>query len=102
MDKIVLSRDKDGLAVTNVPHNVKRHSPTGFEWNYFGSGPSDLALNILLQFTDEETADALYQRYKADVISQIPHKGGEIEAKDVRKWISNHMYLRNPSEDQES
>ena len=32
---------------TNVPHLVVHHSPTGYEWGYGGSGPADLALNIL-------------------------------------------------------
>jgi len=31
---------------TNVPHNIVYHSPTGFEWGYGGSGPSELALNL--------------------------------------------------------
>ncbi len=31
---------------TNVPHYAVRHSPSGFEWGYAGSGPSDLALNL--------------------------------------------------------
>lgn len=28
-------------------HRIVYHSPTGFEWGYAGSGPADLALNIL-------------------------------------------------------
>lgn len=31
---------------TNVPHNIVYHSPTGFEWGYGGSGPTELALNL--------------------------------------------------------
>lgn len=30
-----------------LPHAVK-HSPTGFEWGYGGSGPSDLARSLLI------------------------------------------------------
>ncbi len=37
----------DGQAYTNVPHLVIHHSPNGFGWGYAGSGPSDLALNII-------------------------------------------------------
>lgn len=30
------------------PQRVVYHSPDGYEWGYGGSGPSDLALNMLL------------------------------------------------------
>jgi hypothetical protein len=43
---VILKRDEQGTA-TNVPHLVVHHSPTGFEWGYGGSGPADLALNIV-------------------------------------------------------
>lgn len=38
---------RSGTPYTNVPHSVVSHSPSGFEWGYGGSGPHDLALNIL-------------------------------------------------------
>ena len=37
----------NGILHTNVPHLVVHHSPSGFEIGYAGSGPADLALNIL-------------------------------------------------------
>lgn len=33
--------------LTNVPHHVVHHSPSGFEFGYGGSGPADLAPNLL-------------------------------------------------------
>ena len=36
-----------GDVATNVPHIVVSHSPDGYEFGYGGSGPSDLALNIV-------------------------------------------------------
>jgi len=30
------------------------HSPSGFEWGYGGSGPAQLALALLLDYTDDE------------------------------------------------
>jgi hypothetical protein len=44
----------NNFAATNVPHLVMMHSVTGFSWGYRGSGPYDLALNIIewyLRFT---------------------------------------------------
>jgi hypothetical protein len=40
----VLKMTEDGIEP--LPH-VVRHSPTGFEWGYGGSGPADLALSIV-------------------------------------------------------
>lgn len=49
---------------TNVQRSVYRHSPTGFNYGYGGSGPADLALNILRMFTTPEKADRMYQDFK--------------------------------------
>lgn len=87
MQTIKLHRNDNGDAVTNVEHKKVYHSPSGFEWGYHGSGPADLALNILLIFTDEETANRLHQRFKREFIALIPHEGGEITHKEVIEWI---------------
>lgn len=52
--------------------SVYNHSPDGFSWGYGGSGPSQLALAILLDFTERATALANYQRFKWDVIALLP------------------------------
>lgn len=86
---VVLYREIDGTARATVEHAV-RHSPTGIEWGYAGSGPADLARSILLGFTDEGTADRLYQRFKAEVVAAVPRGGGVIRASDVRAWLAAH------------
>ena len=44
---------------------VRQHSPTGFEWGYMGSGPSQLALALLLDATGSaERSARLYQHFK--------------------------------------
>ena len=49
---IVCRRGADGTAVVEgIRQAWVWHSPTGFEWGYGGSGPADLALNILLAAT---------------------------------------------------
>jgi hypothetical protein len=52
------------------------HSPSGFEWGYGGSGPAQLALALLLDYTDDE-AFALdhYQEFKTEVVSQLDCAG---------------------------
>ncbi len=86
-DDVVLYRRIDGEACASVAH-VPRHSPTGIEWGYLGSGPADLARSVLLSLTDEPTAEALYQRFKADVVARVPRAGGVLRAADVRAWAA--------------
>jgi hypothetical protein len=53
---------------------VRRHSPTGFNWSYGGSGPAQLALAILLDlYPDRGTqwAESIYQEFKFKVIAQL-------------------------------
>jgi hypothetical protein len=88
-DDIVLYRDIDGTARASVTH-VVRHSPTGIEWGYSGSGPADLARSVLVALTDEATADQLYQAFKDQVVARVPFAGTVIKAADVRRWVAHH------------
>ena len=52
--------------------HIVRHSPTGLNWGYGGSGPADLALSILAHYLgDPEAVDSLYQQFKWDVIANL-------------------------------
>jgi hypothetical protein len=52
------------------------HSPSGFEWGYGGSGPAQLALALLLDYTgDEAFALDHYQKFKTEVVSQLECTG---------------------------
>jgi len=57
---------------------IVNHSPDGFNWSYCGSGCSQLALAILLEVYDKETAIKNYQEFKFDVISTLPPSNFEI------------------------
>ena len=55
---------------------LANHSPTGFEWGYGGSGPAQLALALLLDYTnDEEVALAHYTEFKNEAVSQLDCTG---------------------------
>jgi hypothetical protein len=44
---------------------LRNHSPTGFAWGYMGSGPSQLALALLLDYYgDEDYALRHYMKFK--------------------------------------
>lgn len=69
-----------------LPHTLARHSPTGFAWGYGGSGPADLALNVLLLFVDAFEAEHLYQAFKWDFVAPArPHT--LLRATAIRAWI---------------
>ena len=84
-DDVVLYREIDGTARASVPH-VPRHSPTGPEWGYCGSGPADLARSILLALVPDGDVDGLYQAFSAEVVARVPYAGGLIRAREVRWW----------------
>lgn len=104
--EIRLIRTPSGPKVEGVDQVVIWHSPTGFEWGYGGSGPADLALNILQEALRRKgyvgeiehlgrswaygRAVSLHQAFKWEVVCRIPHEGGTIYWEDIDKWLENH------------
>lgn len=85
---VILCRDAKGNTHTNIPILVIYHSPTGIEWGYAGSGPSDLALNILFVYLQNIFyALAYHQDFKAKYITNIPVDGGLIKKEDIIKYL---------------
>lgn len=89
--KDIVCRVVDGeQVVEGVEHVLVKHSPTGFAWGYGGSGPAELALNILYAVTgDEQLSDRLHQSFKWDFIATMPEEGGIIRIDDVKEWLKN-------------
>lgn len=77
-------------AHVNIPQPIVYHSPTGFEWGYGGSGPADLALNILALFVPLPEAWRLHQRFKFEVVGGLPHDGWALSGATVRAWITDY------------
>lgn len=91
--------------------DLANKSPTGFEWGYAGSGPSQLALAILadhfghrphfaetmdarkkdphLTNAPDELAYELHQQFKFDFIARIEDDTWETTTKQVRDWCLN-------------
>jgi len=84
---IVFSRGPSGRALVNIPQSLVYHSPTGFEWGYGGSGPAELALNILNLYVKPPEAFRLHQQFKEKFIVGMPNDGGVLKADKVREWI---------------
>lgn len=71
--------------------SVVNHSPDGFSWGYGGSGPSQLALAILLELMSKNKAVQLYQQFKVDVIANFPmDEDFEYPVGKILEWIKQH------------
>ena len=106
-------RDEDGTVHANVPHSVVWHSPSGFEVGYGGSGPADLALNVLNAFVPPGRSPSIdadgvehddspvkcyagqcsafaarhHQAFKVQFIATMHRDGGTLPARTIREWI---------------
>ena len=76
---------------------LANHSPSGFEWGYTGSGPAQLALALLLDYTDdEEVALAEYMAFKNEVVSQLECAGPEKRWRLTGSEIESTLGVNNP------
>lgn len=71
--------------------DLANHSPTGFEWGYLGSGPAQLALAILADFTNDETALSYYQYFKERFIAPIDADHFDIEGQAILDWLKERI-----------
>lgn len=66
---------------------LRNHSPDGFEWGYLGSGPSQLALALVLDATgDQPLALAAYQWFKHAVVNCWGDRWA-ISAAEIDRWV---------------
>lgn len=73
---------------TNVPRSIYKHSPTGYNFGYGGSGPSDFALNVCLAAgIHADVAYRHYQSVKWTFISGATGDRLEIDPNDVRVYV---------------
>lgn len=69
--------------------DLARHSPTGFEWGYAGSGPAQLALAILAWHcgSDEGRAIDLYQAFKFRVVASLPRQSWKLTRSEIESVL---------------
>lgn len=84
----VVAREDDSGRVHSLPlrRDVRNHSPAGFEWGYGGSGPAQLALAILSDVLGAATALEVYQRFKFEVVSNLPAARWELTREEILAW----------------
>lgn len=106
-----LIRSVSGAVCYNTPHYCVHHSPTGYNFGYAGSGPSDLALNTvehllhLMGYKGKRITDLfdgscfraawkLHQLFKDKFIATISRKeGGCVPYQDMVDWIQGHQQV---------
>lgn len=92
--------DADGNTTQLHPERsqaVKNHSPDGFNWGYWGSGPGQLALAILLEVTNNEAvALTCYQNFEEQFIATIDsqHTDWEIPEHEIIGWLAARGVVR--------
>jgi hypothetical protein len=88
---LVCRRLPDGRVACNLPQVIKHHSPTGFEIGYGGSGPADLALNVLRFLIPMDDAWRLHQVFKWRFISPMSSEGGRVPIEEIRAWLAEKL-----------
>lgn len=90
---------------TFLKQRIVQHSPDGFQWGYGGSGPADLALNMLYDYllrTHRKRAKILamdlHQSFKWDFIARHG-KELNVTGDDIEKWFGSAQILQRLSSD---
>jgi hypothetical protein len=91
----VVLRLVNGRPGTNVVQREVYHSPGGFAWGYEGSGPADLAYNVLLNYLPPPIAYHWHQDFKRDHVARVPEAGGVIKHEAIVSWIAEQA-TKNP------
>ena len=96
--------ERDGDIVGPLTHRAK-HSPSGMNWGYAGSGPADLARSILIHALQSPQCHRcddgcpycdkgfviqpeLCQNFKFEVIAKLPHnEKWDLPQAEVLEWV---------------
>jgi hypothetical protein len=78
----------DGTAL-NPRFDLKRLSPTGFEWTYEGDGPAQLALALLADhLRDDARALQLYAAFMRAVVAELDNSW-ELTSAEIDAALAN-------------
>jgi hypothetical protein len=86
---IVKVHDEDGTS-RDLPLrlDLRKHSPSGAEWGYGGSGPAQLVLALAADVLgDDEAAQDMYQQLKVKLVGRLPHDGWSLSEEQLRAAI---------------
>jgi hypothetical protein len=73
----------------NPRFDLWKHSPSGFEWGYGGSGPAQLALAILADYLrDDDRAVRLHGNFKTVVIADLPYRCWQLTGETIDQILA--------------
>tara|TARA_Y100000034_G_C6883773_1_gene405439 strand:+ start:1225 stop:1578 length:354 start_codon:yes stop_codon:yes gene_type:complete len=88
--QVVWREDDHGCKKLDPRNDLRDHSPDGFEWNYNGSGPAQLALAIVADHIHNDTeALRLYQHFKRAVIAHLPREQWQLTQYEVEEVLNS-------------
>ena len=92
-----------GACPPALRHHSSDDSTMTQSWGHFGSGPEDLALNVLAAYCPitaagktvklrdghlvSDRAERYHQVFKRDFLESLPEEGGVIIEADIRSWL---------------
>jgi hypothetical protein len=73
----------------NPRHDLRNHSPDGFNWGYSGSGPTQLALAILADhLNNDEEVLSLYTKFRDIFVSKLEMtKGWTVTSSQIQQIV---------------
>ena len=78
--------------------DLVKHSPSGLEWGYVGSGPAQLALALLADaLLSERDALEMYQRFKDEVVVYLPEEGWTLTEAQIMSALEDIRAERAPA-----
>jgi spore maturation protein CgeB len=86
----------DNEELSLEPSKILHPSDATHEWAYFGSGPSQTALAILYDATeDSENSLKYYQEFKFDFIANASYEGFTILQSQAQEWLALKIKAEN-------
>jgi hypothetical protein len=87
-DRNIFVLDKDGerRALTKRP-DLLDHSIPQFEWGTEGRGTTCLALALLADAVDDDTARGLHREFEQDVVSHLPDSW-TLTREELVAWVA--------------
>lgn len=86
---VIDPNNPDGSYLLPPRHDLRNHSPDGFEFGYAGSGPAQLSLALLADVLgNDDRAQRVYQDFKFKVIARLDGDRFELSEEDIKKTVA--------------
>jgi hypothetical protein len=94
-DLMISVHERNFTMVSRRLAHIIKHSPTGMEWGYMGSGPADLAYAILTDFIGcDYIVEKLYMKFKDDYVARFPRDRWEIYGYEIDAWLDKELRMK--------